>query len=363
MGKIAKGSRKGKKAWRANISTDDVDEYFIKATKDALSGGPVDSVANDSLFYVDRSTDIPVKGKIEKHREKLLHVDSVLQSNPFVQPIPSSKQKESKKKRKAVPDENNGTQSSTKVLKGSSFGITDIWNHEGEAMKMKKKKAKSVAAHIPAVEVEPPGCSFNPPFEAHQDALAEAVAIEMKKSYRKELEPEPLPFVAPTEELDEEDKFFLDADADADADDLDNDVNDGALIKKVSKTDRVTRVELNRRARQKERIKAEAQSKLAKKITKEIDCLDDIIKEIAKDDEEKQRKHVRRVIAKQERLKCAPPRLGKHKFEPAAPQVLLSEEITGSLRKLKGCRTLARDCYKSLEKRGLVVPKAKNARK
>lgn len=363
MGKMAKGSRKGKKAWRANISTDDVDEYFVKATKDALSGGPVDSAANDSLFYVDRSSDIPVKKKIEKHREKVLHVDSVLQSNPFVQPIPSSRRKESKKKRKAVPDENNGAQGSTKVAKDSSLGITDIWSDEAEATKVKKKKPKTVASHIPAVEVEPSGCSFNPPFEAHQDALAEAVAIEMKKSYRKELEPEPLPFVAPIEELDEEDKLFLDADADADEDDIYNDVNDDALMKKASKTERVTRVELNRRARQKERMKAEAEAKQAKKIAKEIDCLDDIVKEIAKDDEEKQRKHIRRVIAKQERLKCAPPRLGKHKFEPAAPQVLLSEEITGSLRKLKGCCTIARDCYKSLEKRGLVVPKAKNARK
>lgn len=73
---------------------------------------------------------------------------------------------------------------------------------------------------------------------------------------------------------------------------------------------------------------------------------------------------------------------------PAPHQVLLSEEITGSLRKLKvrnlvfeclvgrdysiciysslgnkqGCCTLARDRYKSLEKRGLVVPSKKSCR-
>lgn len=83
------------------------------------------------------------------------------------------------------------------------------------------------------------------------------------------------------------------------------------------------------------------------------------------------------------------------RFEPAPVQVLLSEEITGSLRKLKvflmsipdlfseqqpslvlslnfitdmiifcmkGCSTLARDRFKSLEKRGLVVPSAKSGR-
>jgi len=41
--------------------------------------------------------------------------------------------------------------------------------------------------------------------------------------------------------------------------------------------------------------------------------LPDIMNEIAKEDEEKQRRHQRRVVAKQEKLKSGPPRLGKHK--------------------------------------------------
>lgn len=79
------------------------------------------------------------------------------------------------------------------------------------------------------------------------------------------------------------------------------------------------------------------------------------------------------------------------RFEPAPVQVLLSEDISGSLRKLKvcsllvlypckfsspfqlrpmtyvlnlvvvkGCCTLASDRFKSLEKRGLVVPTKKS---
>ena len=38
-----------------------------------------------------------------------------------------------------------------------------------------------------------------------------------------------------------------------------------------------------------------------------------ILKEIAKDDKEKQNKLIRRKIAKEEVLKIRPPRLGKHK--------------------------------------------------
>lgn len=41
--------------------------------------------------------------------------------------------------------------------------------------------------------------------------------------------------------------------------------------------------------------------------------LPDIIKEIAKDDEKKHKKHAKRIIAKEERLKVRPPRLRKYK--------------------------------------------------
>ncbi|XP_074565083.1 ribosome biogenesis protein NOP53-like [Curcuma longa] len=131
----------------------------------------------------------------------------------------------------------------------------------------------------------------------------------------------------------------------------------------MSKIKRVTRVELNRRARRKEQLKAEQQAEKMSKLSKEIDSLPDIMTEITKEDEEKKRRLIRRTVAKQERLKSAPPRLGKHKFEPAPVQVLLTEEISGSLRKLKGCCTLVKDRYKSLEKRGLLVPRAKGSRK
>lgn len=55
MGKIAKGSRKGKKAWGANISTEDIEDFFEQSNKDALSGGSLSQLPNDSLFYVDNS--------------------------------------------------------------------------------------------------------------------------------------------------------------------------------------------------------------------------------------------------------------------------------------------------------------------
>lgn len=366
MGKRAKSSRKGKKEWRANISTEDIEDYFEKSTKDALSGGSLADVPSDSLFFVDKSRDLSAKRKIEKSREKVLRCDSVLQRNPFVKPIPSSiqKKKKSKKNGKAVPTTGDVDVplDSLEVESAHDSGIVDLWDENGDGNAKIKKKPKS--SIIPAVEVEHPGCSFNPHPDSHQDALARAVADEMQKIYQQELGPEPIPSVAPGDIIDEEYKYFLEADVGTDDDEQNEDhTDDGDAEKRPQNPKKITRVVLNRRSRRKEQLKIEAEAKKVKALSKEIDSLPDILQEISKEDEEKHNRRLRRIVAKQDRLKTRPPRLGKYKFQPSPLQVLLSEEKTGSLRQLKGCCTLVRDRFKSLEKRGLVQPSKKGSRR
>ncbi|XP_022888931.1 ribosome biogenesis protein NOP53-like [Olea europaea var. sylvestris] len=266
------------------------------------------------------------------------------------------KAKKNVKAAKTTNDKNDDGQKDEGVL---SSRTVDLWDGQGEdAVKITKKIKPSI---IPAVEVEPPGCSFNPAHESHQDALALAVADEMEKIYRDELGPEPVPVTVPGEVIDEEEKYFLDADGEDEDDQNENLIDNGdADPEKRAKS--VTRVEMNRRIRRKEQLRAETEAKKVEKLSKGIDCLPDLLEEIAKEDEEKRKRHLRRIVAKKERLKACPPRLGKHKFVPAPLQVLLSEEKTGSLRQLKGCCTVVKDRFKSLEKRGLVVPSKRSGR-
>ena len=42
---------------------------------------------------------------------------------------------------------------------------------------------------IPAVEIDPAGCSYNPDRELHQDVIAQAVAAEYSKQIDRELQP------------------------------------------------------------------------------------------------------------------------------------------------------------------------------
>ncbi|ONK78573.1 uncharacterized protein A4U43_C02F20240 [Asparagus officinalis] len=338
MGKAAKTSRKGKKAWRANIKTDDIDDYFVKKTKDSLCGAsdlaeaPIDSICFDDKSQSTVVSDIPVKRKIEKRREKILHHERVLEKNAYVKPVPSSTLKKCKKKKKDFAKSKSETQN-TSNDGDIAPAVVDIWNDKGEAN-----------------------------VKARKDSLAQAVADEMQKVYQKELAPQPVPLVVAGEVFDEEDKLFLDADGGDESDLGEEDMgNDGGeqLADRKPKEKRVTRVVQNRRNRRKEQLKAEEEAKKKDNFSKEIDSLSDIMKEIAEEDEDKKRRHLRREVAKQEKLKSGPPRLGKHKFKPAPMQVLLTEEISGSLRKLKACPTLVRDRYKSFEKRGLLVPRAK----
>ncbi|XP_020884157.1 uncharacterized protein At2g40430 isoform X2 [Arabidopsis lyrata subsp. lyrata] len=286
MGKKSKTSRKGKKAWRANISTEDIEDFFEKTTKDALSGGNLSAAPSEDLFHVDKSHDLPVKRKIEKHRERVLRVDSILKKNPFVQLVPSSKPKLKKSKKTIVIEDKAPKQVQKNV--GDDSVMVDLWGDDSK------------------------------------------------------------------EDL----RYFLELGNVGEGEnneDVENEVSEAGNIF-ARKTKRVTRVELNKRCRQKALRKKETKEKAKEKILNEIDSLPNILEEIAREDEDKQNKHLRRVIAKEEVLKIRPPRLGKYKFEAPPVQVLLTEEMTGSLRKLKACCTLARDRFKSLEKRGILVP-------
>lgn len=118
------------------------------------------------MFSFCVALDLSIKRKIEKHREKILKCDSALQRNSFVQSVPSSTLKKSKKKKKealkALPE----TQDNPKVLKiaqkvifkyplvfnmhlrvsfsccifhceqDSTNGLHDIWDDEGSSLTM-----------------------------------------------------------------------------------------------------------------------------------------------------------------------------------------------------------------------------------
>ncbi|KAL6555045.1 hypothetical protein OROGR_006303 [Orobanche gracilis] len=176
MGKKAKSSRKGKKAWRANISTEDFENYFEKSKKDALSGGSLADAPIDSLFFVDKTRDLSVKRKRraeKKYCDVIVCCRETLLFNQFRHLY----------RRRRIPRKllKLFKQPKIKMLQHETehdSDMVDLWEAKGNNSKIKKKPKTCV---IPAVEVDPPGFSFNPETDSHQDALARAVADEIQQ--------------------------------------------------------------------------------------------------------------------------------------------------------------------------------------
>lgn len=84
-----------------------------------------------------------------------------------------------------------------------------------------KRQKKAVKSSIKAVPIDPAGCSYNPDADSHEEAVAEAVASEMQKVYRRELQSSGnIPqFVSYQPETDELALLQVDAESDDDNDD------------------------------------------------------------------------------------------------------------------------------------------------
>ncbi len=72
-----------------------------------------------------------------------------------------------------------------------------------------KRPRRSAAGTEPAVEVDQPGCSYNPDAAQHQDAVAVAVAAEVSKGLAAQLAPQAPPLLAGDAGAAEQDELGL----------------------------------------------------------------------------------------------------------------------------------------------------------
>ena len=63
------------------------------------------------------------------------------------------------------------------------------WSCNHASARRPKSMDKHNRPQIPAVEVDPSGCSYNPDQVLHQDTVAQAVAVEYLKEIDKEIQP------------------------------------------------------------------------------------------------------------------------------------------------------------------------------
>lgn len=401
MGKASRGSKK-QALRRAAISADH-DDLIQRESKEERTGGPLEAVPDSALFFVDTAKDVKIQRKVDRYRNKSLRFESLFQRDSLVAPVSWTKRRKDvpggevvlppgvKSVRKADNGELATKKIGRKVSEKKRRREADPWRPEdGEtedtalegSTKKGSKKSKGASgvgraekSHkaAPAVEVDGPGCSYNPSYQDHQDALGKAVAHEMGKEYAKILQPQAPKLTVESDgtELDEESKYFLEVGGGEEDAEEEEGEEDGMLlgIARPVQVKKLSRADLNRRLRRKAAEAAAKKSAGKKRQREELGRLKEVESEVIEETMETEKRRVRREVAREEKQASLPPKLGPHRFIPDPVHVLLTEELTGSLRTVKGCETLTLERFKSLQRRGLVEPrvpvrrrKAKNVR-
>ena len=209
-----------------------------------------------------------------------------------------------------------------------------------------------------AVQVDAVGCSYNPPEDARQDVIAAEVGALTKKKLKGQLDPVRAPVSNNEAAMLMSEELFTAQDELYD-DEEDEDEAFGANNAAVTRDGKMTIAQRNRRARARERRAEEEANRLAKRQRRDLSNLKEVNAKLAAKEAAAEEKRARLAAARAERKAEAPSRLGKHLYEPEHAAVLLTEEVTGSLRTLAGSHTLLRDRLKSLQRRELVEPRVR----
>jgi hypothetical protein len=223
----------------------------------------------------------------------------------------------------------------------------DIWGPQSDALCQPRASSKA----IKVVKLVPNAAlSYNPSFDQHQGALAEALAIELRKR-EKDSNTTQLPTVPPmvstAGNLDEED---------SDEDDsVDGEDKAPRGLSRRQKEGKLTRAQRNRiRSRNIAGFEASI-AKSGKDILKSIDNLPAILKELEREEQLKETEAQLRALK-------AEPSVETMSYEEAG-LVPLSDELRGSLRSLVPRGVLVKTLESDMRGTGKLMSRARRAKK
>ncbi|XP_073345078.1 ribosome biogenesis protein NOP53 isoform X2 [Pagrus major] len=412
---LASGRRKRvnknkKKSWNKHSDINDVEDFLQDVRhQERTTGGLLSEKSDDSLFFLDvgqpkkpeQKVEVPIVGKNRKGKaSRPLRIDLILQHDSLVPPpkdVLAYQQPNAKKLRRSAqraeqlaakgvvprrrkqllnrrPVDRTAKKAVAEANNNPDRDYYDIWGQESKStadpwylQQTRKKLVKrperlnEKPSVLPAVEVIAPGGSYNPDFFSHQALLQEAHEVEVKKQKeedkierqlavnREDTATEETTLREQVEGLVEEEENEEEAAAPK-GDEEDAVV--GAITLAAKKTER---------QRKRERaIKIKEQRRLANR--QQTDRQQQLfqlrsIKASIKQQDQKTKTRQQQRKDNQEAQKAQPRRLGKLKFQAQDMEVQLSDELAGSLRRLKPEGSVLKDRFKSLQKRNLIEPR------
>ena len=224
----------------------------------------------------------------------------------------------------------------------SNGAISDIWENDDEIGNGSKGKiSKNKKEKIQIDLLVHPGQSYNPSILDHQDILAEAVALEIKK---KEADLKNISIETVTINRDIETYSVNDEEAS-------DDDNSTTKIRR-SKKEKLTRAQRNKIRGKKEKNFKLQKEEVEKSILHSIDVLPQILTTIdQKDGKIEQQRKMRQV---QKKLKEQKEKTAVYMTYQEAASVPLTDELTGSVRTLRPKGMILRDTAHKMKTLGIV---------
>ncbi|KAM8902575.1 ribosome biogenesis protein NOP53 [Spinachia spinachia] len=409
VGRRKRVNKNKKKSWNKHSDINDVDAFLEDVRlQERTTGGLLSEKSDESLFFLDAGppkNEQKVSQPAEEQKRskgkawRPLRIDLILQRDSLV-PIPKdvlAYQKPNAKKLRRIaqkgeqlaasgvvtrrqkrllnrpPVKERTKKAVTEANNNPHRDYYDIWGEEakdasdpwflqqtGKTRVSRPARMNEKPSVLPAVEVIAAGGSYNPEFFSHQALLQEAHNVEVKKQKEEDridkqlavnkehFATEETILKEQVEGLVEEEEVEDDGGEAA----SEEDVAVGAIVMAAKKTEQQRRKErvekLKVQRRRANRVKLDKQQQLF-----QLRSIKKTIKEQQANTKVKQEQRK----SNQEAEKAQPRRLGKLKFQPQDMEVQLSNELAGSLRRLKPEGSVLKDRFKSLQKRNLIEPR------
>lgn len=310
----------------------------------------VNSRSNDELFVVDRTGSKSARRRVVKEQVALA-------TN---QPVSKTERALLKKIERKAKTQNDVKPVTTLVVgQGpSSAVLSDIWANDNSDSGIRIKKP---TVTIPrAKKVAGPGFSYNPSPSSHQDVLAEALALEIKKREKDIRDSRAAQFKKGIHaELSDLTKSVLvDSGDEGDDDDDDYDLGEkNSDVAKRKQKEKKTRAQRNKERKRKDIDSERILDQIEKNVLKSIDKLPSIIKSIEMEETKAAAmKELRKVKAQSSVDMTA------LSYEEAG-SVPLSDELSGSLRRIIPKGSMINSAVSKLKSTGAISFRDKFKRK
>jgi hypothetical protein len=339
---------------KLNRRIKETNALYNEATVDKVIDEVIDTrMDTDELFILDRTGSKSVR-KRQIKQDNAIERDGVLA-------LSKTEKHLVEKRLKAIHNDT----SSKKKNSNTGNEMVDLWGDDdgldGMTSRTKPKKNPHPSNHNKkkALKVSSQGFSYNPTMESHQDVIATAVALEVKKREQKVSDFDKITSIQDTIRKSVENGYNSDHDSgqeeEEEEDEDEENENQEEALKPLKQPERMTRAERNKK---KERKLKELELKRAqnqKKKGKEMNGVPVLIKGLNKlENIQKQKRELKKL---QEEAK-------KEEEENAltyaeAGNVPLTDELHGSLRKIIAKGSAIKDLSTNFGTAGKISMKKK----